>query len=242
MGLKKMAKRENIDKRRLTQHETTTNIDIIEKYLSSNTRENILKGIIEFNPASKIRKGCYYNYRAALIGEVIFRSAQRSGVVHGIKKNEVVNAEIHTNSNTKIIVFEHKTGKLRPAVVFLEKTAATAFAKFLENILPQVDLEINDIKGPFFISYNGKKINHAGVQTSLNKLLTLTGIYKKITSTKSRIAASTFIAINNPAKTQIVADYMQHQASTADKYYRQMGGGDHLINGFEAIGQITKNK
>ena len=52
----------------------------------------------------------------------------------------------------KIIVFEHKTGKLRPAVVFLEKTAAIAFEKFRENILPQVDLEINDNKGPFFIS------------------------------------------------------------------------------------------
>ena len=43
MGLKKMAKRENIDKRRVTQHETTTNIEIMEKYLSSNARENLQK-------------------------------------------------------------------------------------------------------------------------------------------------------------------------------------------------------
>ena len=82
-----MAKRENIDKRRDTQHETTTNIEILEKYLSSNARENLLKAIIEFNPAFKIGKADYYNNRAALIGEVIFRSAQRSGVVHGIKKS-----------------------------------------------------------------------------------------------------------------------------------------------------------
>ena len=56
------------------------------------------KTIIEFNRASTIGKTDYYSYRAALIGEVIFRSPQGSGVVHGIKKNDVINAEekIHT--------------------------------------------------------------------------------------------------------------------------------------------------
>ena len=125
MGLKEMAKRENVDKRRRTQHETTTNTDIINTYLSSSTREYLIKGIIEFNPTSKIRKGDKYIYRAALIGEVIFCSAQRSGVVHEIKKSEIQNAA-EQNLYAKIIVYKHKTGKLRPAVVFLEKTVATA--------------------------------------------------------------------------------------------------------------------
>ena len=80
-----MSKRENIDKRRQTQHETIDNIDKIETYLSSKVRENLLRGIALFHKSTKIGKQDY-NYRAALIGEVIFRSAERSGVVLGMKK------------------------------------------------------------------------------------------------------------------------------------------------------------
>ena len=230
-----------MDKRRQTLQETTNNIDHIEKYLNSTVRENLLRAVANFQPATTLRKHEYYNYRAVLIGEIVFRSAQRSGVVSGMRKSEVITA-LEQDSQGKIVVFEHKTGKLRPAVVFLETLATAAFQNYLKEILPQID-KSTDSNGPFFISYNGTKINHAGIQSSLNTLIHLTGISKTMTATKSRIAAATFVATSNPGQTQVVADYMQHQASTADKYYRQMGGGDHLVKGFNAIGEMThKNK
>ena len=84
----------------------------------------------------------------------------------------------------------------------------------------------------YFLSYKGKIITHAGIQSSLNILAKLRGSQDKITSTGSRKAAATFFASTKPNKTQIVADFMQHQHQTAEKYYRQLGGGDHLIQGF----------
>ena len=67
-----------------------------------------------------------------------------------------------------------------------------------------------------FISYSGKQINHAGIHGGLNKLISLTGYFKKLTSMKCVIAASTFIATSIPEKTQVVADYKLHPASTAE--------------------------
>ena len=231
-----MSKRENIDKRRKSEHETPNNISCIEKYLTSNIRAELLQGILNHSKDIKISQQKYFNYRAALIGEVIYRSAQRSGVIHGMKKEEVANAKFH-GENLKIIVYEHKNGKLKPAVVFLEKLASEAFIKFLKYILPKIETPF-DLDGPFFISYNGNKISHQGIKQSLQRLTTLSGTHKSITSTQSRIAAATFIANNNPESTQIVADYMQHEASTANKYYRQMGGGSQLKNAFDVIGKM----
>ena len=99
----------------------------------------------------------------------------------------------------------------------------------------------SEIDGPFYISETGKKITHAAIQKGLDKLLSLTGSKKSITSTKSRIAVATFNANSNPGNTQVVADYMQHQPSTADKYYIQLGGGNELISAFDAIGKMKAN-
>ena len=177
MGLKKKCKRENVDKRRQTLQETTDNIEKIEKYLSSKVRENLLRRVANFQSATTIIKQEYYNYRAVLIGEIVFRSAQRSGVVSGMRKNEVITA-LEQDSQGKIVVFEHKTGKLRPGVVFLESLATVAFRNYLQVILPQIDRS-TDSNGPFIISYNGKKIDHAGIQSSLNTLISLTGRMRK---------------------------------------------------------------
>ena len=49
---------------------------------------------------------------AVLLGEIIFGNAQRTGVVRGLKQNEV-----ERQRNRKI----YKTGKVKPAVVFFEK-------------------------------------------------------------------------------------------------------------------------
>ena len=81
----------------------------------------------------------------------------------GMKVAEVENGET-IDGLLKIIVYMHKTGKIKPAVVFLEKKATQAYKMFLEKILPQIDKE-ND---HFFISFKGKKITHEGVKMSLN--------------------------------------------------------------------------
>ena len=53
-------------------------------------------------------------------------------------------------------------------MVFLESLAAAAFGNYFKIILPQIDKSDND-NNPFFISYSGEQINHAGIQGSLNK-------------------------------------------------------------------------
>ena len=77
-----MASRESVEKRRTTEHSTSSNIITIEKYLSSKVRENMLRAIVECNK-NKITQREYYEFRAALIGEIIFRNAQQSGVILG---------------------------------------------------------------------------------------------------------------------------------------------------------------
>ena len=69
-------------------------------------------------------------------------------------------------------------------------------------------------------------------------MLNLTGIERNVTPTQSRIAAATHIATTTPEKTQLVADYMGHQANTAEKYYRKIEGGGHLMEAYDAIGLL----
>ena len=78
----------------------------------------------------------------------------------GVRKVEVQNAKCQENK-LKIIVYDHKTGKRKPAVVFLEEQASIAFKIFLENFLPQVENN-NNINEHFFISFKGNKITHEG--------------------------------------------------------------------------------
>ena len=93
---------------------------------------------------------------------------------------------------------------------------------------------------------NGTRITQQGIQNSLDYTLKADGEKAaKITSTKSRIAAATHIAAINPNKSYIVEDYMGHQPSTlsiAYKYYREMGGGDHLKGAYEAIKPIQERE
>ena len=60
----------------------------------------------------------------------------------------------------KIIVYHHKTGKLKPAVVFLESNAYEALMTFRKVILPQIGATEED--GPFFVSFKGEKIAMPG--------------------------------------------------------------------------------
>ena len=200
----------------------------------SDIRTDLLQGIINCGPSTLLSNSDYYRYRAALIGEVILRNSQRAGVAIGLRTSEVNTKE--SDNILKIVVHDHKTSKIKPAVIFMKTIAKEAMLNFKKHILPKVATE--DSKDHYFLSHKGKIITHTGVQSSLDILTKLIGNYEKITSTASRKAAATFIATNNPKKTQIVADFMQHQHSTAEKYYRQLGGGDHLIEAFEEIGKL----
>ena len=56
----------------------------------------------------------------------------------GMRISEVENSEICGNIR-KITVFHHKTGKTKPAVIFLDKLASKAKMDFKDTILPQID-------------------------------------------------------------------------------------------------------
>ena len=175
-----MAQRQDIDRRRCLEHVTTDNIITIDTYLKCKKRTEILRKISNFEE-NRMTQHQYYRFRAVLIGEIIFRSAQRSGVVIGMKTSEVANAKIESGL-MKIIVYKHKTGKLKPAVVFLEKLATKAFQNFLNNVLPRINCKNDD---NFFLSFMGKRITHEGVKISLNSLIKLSGGVGNITSTKN---------------------------------------------------------
>ena len=86
------------------------NIQEIKSYLTSNIRLSLLKTLGNYTPEKVLTKNEYYKYRAVLIGEIIFRSAQRAGVVSGMRRSEVSAAEM-VQESLKIAVFSHKTGK-----------------------------------------------------------------------------------------------------------------------------------
>ena len=96
-----------------------------QSYLTSNIRLNILKTFSDYTPEKVLTKNEYYKYRAVMVGEIIFRSAQRAGIVCGIRRSEVSAAEM-VQESLNITVFNYKTGKLKPAVVFLEKLSSKA--------------------------------------------------------------------------------------------------------------------
>ena len=104
-----------------------------------------------------------------------------------------------------------------------------------ENILPQVSGTKSE--GNFFLSHKGSIITHA-VQSSLNILSKMNGIQEKIASMGSRKAAATFI---EKKPTQIRQRSLLISCSISIillKNTRQLGGGDHLIEGHEEIGKI----
>ena len=103
---------------RKLDHNTTDNIITIENYFRSNLRIDLLNDIVNYDNQLTITLQVYYDYLAALIDEILFRSAQRSGVVIGMRRIEVQNAKIQ-KGHLNIVVYAHKTGKTKSVVVFL---------------------------------------------------------------------------------------------------------------------------
>ena len=233
--MKKRALKQGIEKKRFIGQETCRNRAAIEQYLMSTQRKELLQYVASFDESIQLNKCKYSEIRAVLIGEIILRNAQRTGVVCGMRVSEVANGERVGEIKYKVVVFEHKTGKSKPAVIFFDKLATNALLYYKENILPQISKSCT-FEDYFFLSFDGKPIDQQTVQKSITQLLTLAGIDRKVTPTQSRIAAATYIATTTPEKTQLVADYMGHQANTAEKYYRQIGGGGHLMDAYDAIG------
>ena len=120
----------------------------------------MLKAIVDFKPEFELKRQNYNNYRAVLIGEIVYRSAQRVGVAHGLRKVEVANAQMQ---NEQLIIYQHKTGKLKPAIVYLEKLSSQAFLNFFNTIIPIKD-KGSEINWPLFISEFGKKMTHTAIQ------------------------------------------------------------------------------
>ena len=236
-----MSQRERIQKRRDTEHSTSTNICTIRSYLKSKIRTNILQAIVDYRSSMPLTVPQYYNFRAILIGEIIFRNAQRSGVACGIMISEV-DAAKQQGETMRITIYNHKTGKIKPAVIFFENLAGKALSNFRSVILSKMGLLDPEIDKNLFLSTNGNKLTHAGVKSALTSCLKNTGgMTSRMTSTQSRIAAATYMATNKPKNSQILADFMQHQPNTAEKYYRQLGGGEHLIEAFKELGDLEED-
>ena len=65
----------------------------IEKYLISPQRSDMLRAITAYDPSTKLTPNMYHEFRAVLIGEIIYRNAQRIGVVCGMVCSEVENSK-----------------------------------------------------------------------------------------------------------------------------------------------------
>ena len=99
-----------------------------KKYLLSAKRTNLITSILNYI-------GALYHYlRAALRGEIILGNAQRTGVVCRIKRSEVDRSE-DEGDLIKVKVYEHKTGKAKPVVVFFEREIGNALKHFNDKIL-----------------------------------------------------------------------------------------------------------
>ena len=97
---------------RFTGQETGRNRAAIEKYLKSIQRKELLQYVASFDKSIPLNKSKYCEIRAVLIGEIVLRNAQRTGVVCGMKVSEVASSEIIGEMKYKVVVFEHKTGKI----------------------------------------------------------------------------------------------------------------------------------
>ena len=74
-------------------------------------------------------------------------------MVHGLREVEVANARMQ-NEHLQLIIYEHKTGKLKPAVVYLEKLSSQALLNFLITIIP---MGIVKLMGHFLFLKEGKR-------------------------------------------------------------------------------------
>ena len=199
-----MYQRERVEKRRTTEHLTITNISAIRDYQNSKARENILHAVGNYTDDMALTTSVYYNFRSILIGEIILRIAQRSGVACGLMVSEE-DAGKEQNDKLRIKIYTHKTGKVKPAAIFFNKLATKALLIFRTTILNKMELTTS---GHQFLSDKGNKLTNAGVKSALKTCLRLTGFKGNITATLSRIAAATFMATNKSQNSQVSADFM----------------------------------
>lgn len=75
-------------------------------YLTSQDRPDLLQRIMDYDVGTEISQNLYYNYRAALVGEVIFRNAQRSGTRYETMRSTGCGMTVRF---TQITIYNHKT-------------------------------------------------------------------------------------------------------------------------------------
>ena len=161
-----MSQREKIQKRRATGNSTCTNICAISSYLKSKFRINILQTIVDYRSSMPLSVPQYYNFRSILIGEIIFRNAQRSAVACVLMISEV-DAAKQQGETMRITIYNHKTGKIKPAAIFFEKLTGKALLNFRSVIISKMGLLDPEIDENLFLSTNGNKLTHAGVKSAL---------------------------------------------------------------------------
>ena len=94
-----------------------------QELLESKIRTNILQTIVDYR--SNMPLSVPNTTRSILIGEIIFRNAQRSGVACGLMISEV-DAAKQQGETMRITIYNHKTGKIKLAVIFFENLAGKA--------------------------------------------------------------------------------------------------------------------
>ena len=138
ISLRKRVLKQKIEKMRFTGQETGRNRAAIEKYLKSTQRKELLQYVASFDKSIPLNKSKYSEIRAVLIGEIVLKNAQWTGVVCGMKVSEVASGERVGEMKYKVVVFEHKTGKIKPAVIFFDRLANNALLCYKDVILPQI--------------------------------------------------------------------------------------------------------
>ena len=129
--MKKKSLRGGMGKQSIIEQTTKKNMTSIQIYLRSDIRTDLLQGIISCRSTTSLSSNNYYNYRAALIGEVILRNSQRAGVAIGLRASEVDSTK--SGEILKIIVHSHKKGKIKPAVLFMKNIAKKAMKNFKKS-------------------------------------------------------------------------------------------------------------
>ena len=172
-------------KKRFTEQETCINPAAIEQYLNSTQRKELLQYAASFDESMKLTNSKYSEIRAVLIGEIVLRNAQRTGVVCGMRVSEVENGERVGKMKYKVVVFEHKTGKIKPAVLFLDRLATDALLRATKILFYPKYVIYTRLKRIISSCPKGKPINQQIVQNSITQLLNLSGIKSKITPTDS---------------------------------------------------------
>ena len=101
--------------------------------------------------------------RGYFILELVIPNGQRPGIIQGLVIEEVNSAENDIIDDVnRIVVTEHKTGAIQPAVIFVYHNVFLLLLQFIEFLLPKLPVFMNgnrvlDTKTNVFFTFDGGK-------------------------------------------------------------------------------------